>query len=259
MRKSLFDISIMALLAFTTTSLCPAQQATQADSQLFPIIYGSETDGLPLRIRASGTISQVDYASARCGELIFPATLEIKLDGKVSGYNHPFLYLIVPCLYRPEGAEKFLNQRIEIIAIKQDENRRPCFFDTGKTGIDSRGVPFYCADHKEILKAVSGHPVSSRKEPLEFTGTLEKGITYRALVIFDEAQEWRLVASLKMPRHHAARVEWLNLKEFPELSKQPSGSLLKRIVLKVAEKETIKVAGQYRWNDTYYCRIIAIE
>lgn len=259
MRKSLFNISILALLAFSMASLCQAQQATQANTQLFQITYGSETDGLPLRLRASGIITQVDYAPSRCGELIFPATLEIKLDGKVSGYSHPFLYLIVPCLYRPEGAEKFLNQRVDVIAAKQDENRRPCFFDTGKTSIDSRGVPFYCADRKEILKAVAGHPVSSRKEPLEFAGTLEKGITYRALVVFDETQQWRLVASLKMPRHHAARVEWLNLNEFPELSKPSSGSLLKRIVLKVEAKETIKVAGQYRWNDTYYCRIITLE
>lgn len=259
MRKSLFNLSILALLALSMTSVSSAQPSKPADAQLFPITHGSRNDGLPQKLTARGTISRVDYAPPHCGELIFPATLEIKLDGKPSGYNHPFLYLVVPCLYQPEGAEKFLNQQIEITATKQDANRQPCFFDIRKSKIDSRGVPFYCADREELLKAVEREPVSALKEPFEFAGALEEGVMYRALVIFNQAQEWRTVSPLKLPFHHAGRVEWLNLRDFPELTKRQPDSRLKQFIFKVVGKKTVKVSGQYRWNTTYDCRIIKVE
>ncbi|HEX8492348.1 MAG TPA: hypothetical protein VF658_05865 [Pyrinomonadaceae bacterium] len=259
MRKSFFNLSTLLLLFFVMPGLCLAQQSTKADAQLFPITHGSRDDRLPLKLTARGTITRVDYAPPHCGELIFPATLEIKLDGKPNGYQHPFLYLVVPCLYQPQGAEKFVNQQIEITARKQGANRQPCFYDVGGSKIDSRGLPFYCAGREELLQAVMREPISAAKEPLEFAGTLEEGFTYRALVIFDETQEWRLIAPLKLPYHHAGRVEWLNLKDFPELTKQQPAARLKQFVFKVVEKKIIKVAGQYRWNTTYHCRIIALE
>lgn len=260
MRKSLFNLSIMALLAFSLTSVSPAQQSKPADTQLFPITHGSQTDGLPQRLTARGTISQVDYAAPRsCGELIFPATLELKLDAGLSGYNHPSLYLVVPCLYKTDGAEQLLNQHVEITVTKQDAKARPCFYDIGSSKIDSRGVPFYCADREELLKAAMRGPISTPKEPLEFSGALEEGFTYRALVIFDQAHEWRPVAPLKLPYHHAGRVEWLNLQDFPELTKRPPDSRLKQFIFKVEEKRTVKVSGQYRWNTTYHCRIMRVE
>lgn len=260
MRKSAFNFPILILLAFLLADVCPAQQTTATRQQLFPVVYGKPDDGLPPTLTARGTIKQVDYASPRsCGELIFPATLKIKLDDTSRGYRHSFLYLVVPCLYRPEGAEKFLNQRIEITATKQTATKRPCFFDIGKTRINSRGLPFYCAKREELLNALMHSAVSSAKEPIDFTGTLEEGSTYRAQVIRERARDWQTVMRLKLPRHHAGRVEWLNLKEFPQLNKPQSCSLIKQFVFKVAKKEIVKVAGQYRWNTTYYCQIIAVE
>jgi hypothetical protein len=256
MRKGFSNLSISMLLAFLVTAPCLAQQATQSDTQTFPIVYAGQTDGLPLKLAARGTISQVNYAPPRCGELIFAATFEIKLDGKLSGYNHPFLYLVVPCLYQPKGAEKFLGQHVLITAIRQNENRQPCFFDIESNQINSRGVPFYCAEREDLLKAISN---SSSSLPVEFEGTLEKGSTYRALVTCDKDEEWRTVVPLRIPFHHAARIEWANLHEFPKLYKAKEDDCQRRIIFKVVARETIKLSRQYRWNTTYQCRIIAVE
>jgi hypothetical protein len=244
------------LLAFLIIAPSLAQRATRADPKVFPIVYGGQKDGLPERLIARGTVTQVNYAPPRCGELIFAATFEIKLDGKLSGYDHPALYLVVPCLYRPEGAEKFLGQHVEIAATKQNENRQPCFFDIESNRINSRGVPFYCAEREDLLKAIGKSAPSS---PVEFEGTLEKGSTYRALVTCDHVEEWRTVVPLRLPFHHAARIEWTNLRGFPQRNKAKNDDCQRRIIFKVLARETVKVPGQYRWNTTYQCRIIAVE
>jgi hypothetical protein len=257
MTKSFFNLSVSMLLALLIIAPCLAQQATQSDLQSFPIVYGVKTNGLPEKLTARGTISQVNYAPPRCGELIFAATFEIKLDRKLSGYDHPFLYLVVPCLYQPEGAEKFLGQRVEITATKQYEKRQPCFFDIESNPINSKGVPFYCANREELLKAVIGNSTAS--SPVEFEGWLKEETTYRALVVCDRVEELRTVVPLRLPFHHAARIEWTNLPEFPQLDKAKGNDCKRRIVFKVVALKTTKVAGQYRWNTTYQCRIIAVE
>lgn len=260
MRKRVFNLSVLTLFVFYLTAIrCPAQQTMQTASQVFPILDGRKLDGLPRKLTARGTISRVDYAPPHCGELIFPTTLEIKLDAELSDYKYPFLYLVVPCLYRVEGAEGLLNKRVEIIATKQEADARRCFFDIKTSKIDSGGLPFYCARREELLQAVAHEPASSVREALEFTGTLEKGTTYRALVKRDRTNEWHTVSRLKLPYHHAGRIEWLNLKDFPELNKPSRGPLLKHFVFKVTEEEVYKVSGQRRWNTTYYCRIVAVE
>jgi hypothetical protein len=259
MRRRVFNVSLWALLLLSLAGLCAGRQATQAKQRLYPITHGKKADGLPQRLTARGTVTRVHYAPPRCGELIFPATLEVKLDGKLRGYNHPFLYLVVPCLYQTEGADKLLNRRLEINVAKQVANRRPCFYDIGESSLDSGGVPFYCASREELLKAIMPELVSTPTEAIEFEGTLAEGATYRALSIFDETQAWRPVAPLKLPFHHAGRIEWLNLKDFSALTETPAGSRLKKIVFRVIEKKIAKVYGQYRWNTTYYCRIIAVE
>jgi hypothetical protein len=260
MRRSIFQLSILTLLAFSQASLCAAQQTTAAGKKSFPIVRGRKGDGLPRRLMARGTVSRVDYAPPRsCGELIFAATVEIKLDEKPDGYEHPFLYLVVPCLYQPAGAQGFLNRHVEVAASKPDETARPCFFDIKQSAIDSKGLPFYCAKREELLRGLMSEPLSSQAEPVEFAGTLEKGTTYRAEVRREEAKEWRLSVPLKLPFHHAGRVEWLNLKEFPELAKGPSGAPRKRIVFKVVGRTIFKVAGVRRWNNVFDCLIVSIE
>jgi hypothetical protein len=257
MRKSIFNLSVSLLLACLIIAVCTAQQATRADDpQLFPIVYGGKADGLPEKLSVRGTISQVNYAPPRCGELIFAATFEIKLDGKLSGYDHPFLYVVVPCLYQPEGAEKFLGQHVEITATKQYEKRQPCFFDIESNRINSKGVPFYCVKREELLKSVTG---SSTVSPAEFEGWLEEGSTYHAPVTCDEVEKWRTVVPFRIPFHHAVRIEWTNLSDFPQLDKAKNDDCRRRIVFKVIARETVKVSGRDRWNTTYECKIIAVE
>jgi hypothetical protein len=256
MRRSVFNLSILMLLAFSLIASCPAQQATQTDPPKFPIVSGSKTDGLPQKLIVRGTITQVSYSPPHCGELIFAATFEIKLDGKLSSYDHPYLYVVVPCLYQPDGAEKFLNRHVAIAVTKQEEKRQPCFFDVESNRINSNGLPFYCAEREELLKAVANIPNPS--SPIVFEGWLKEGNTYRALVAYDLDQEWRTVVPLRLPFHHAARIEWLNLKDFPRLNKPESGVYQKQFVFEVVEQKTGKVEGQDRWNTIYYCRIIVV-
>jgi hypothetical protein len=252
-------IALVIALVIGDGGRCQAQQAQQPGAQSFPITYGSNGDGLPRRLKVRGTITQVDYAPPRCGELIFPATFEVRLDGGAHDYKRPFVYLVVPCLYQPEGAEQELRgKRVEVTALKQDSKRRPCFYDIKTNSINSGGLPFYCVQREELLNGLTAS-ASTATGPIEFEGTLAEGSTYRAMVECDREQAWRTVQPLRIPFHHAARIEWLNRREFPELLRASGKDCRRRIVFNVVAQETIKVSGQYRWNTTYRCRILRVE
>jgi hypothetical protein len=108
-----------------------------------------------------------------------------------------------------------------------------------------------------LLAAFAGVKGALPEEATEFNGGLKEGSTYRAAVVRGQDGEWRTVISLKMPLHHAARIEWLNLKNYPELFQPEPDAHRKRVVFTVIRRETYKVAGQSRWNTVYYCRINA--
>ncbi|MDT4965822.1 MAG: hypothetical protein QOJ64_559 [Acidobacteriota bacterium] len=254
MRMSVFKSSILLILAVAAAGSALAQQDVQ--SRRFPVAYDKSADSLPSRMTISGKISKVDYAPPACGELIFAATVEVQLDVKVSGYNDAFVYLVVPCLYRPKGADTFLNRPVELTVTKQSENRQPCFYDRRSTSIDSRGLPYYCAERADLLKSIGPAATS---DAVEFEGALEKGNSYRAFVICDRAGEWHTAVRPKAPYHHAARVEWLNLSEFPQLTISRNSKCQRRIVFQVETKRTVKVFGQNRWNTMYECRILSAD
>jgi hypothetical protein len=106
---------------------------------------------------------------------------------------------------------------------------------------------------------VSGATGQSQQQVVEFAGLIQKGPTYRAQISYDKEQGWRTVVKLRVPYHHAARVEWVNLNEYPVLDKPDERSRKKRIVFELESREVVKVSGQERWNTTYRCRIIAVE
>jgi len=251
----IFKTSRVLILALSVSIVGVAQQSTP---KLFPITGGRKDDGLPKKLRVKGTISQVDYASA-CGELIFAATFEVKLDGKFSGYSHPFVYIVVSCLYPPKGGDTFLNRRVEVTVTKQAENRLPCFYDRGGTPIDSGGLPFYCAARADLLKGIKSKSTSDQSNVKEFDGSLEQGNTYRTLIACDQTEGWHTAVRLKVPYHHAARIEWLNLAEFQQRNTVKKTECALRIVFEVVTKQIVKVSGQNRWNTTYECRILAVE
>ena len=93
------------------------------------------------------------------------------------------------------------------------------------------------------------------EDAVEFEGYLEEGRTYRAVVVCDKNGRWRPRLPIKVPSHHAARIDWLNLKDFPQLRGVDPHDCQRRIVFKVVSKETVKVNGQRRWNTTYRCLI----
>lgn len=95
----------------------------------------------------------------------------------------------------------------------------------------------------------------STKDAIDFAGSLERGKTYRALVVLDKDLGWWPVVRLKIPFHHAVRIEWLNQEDYQELSLAQRRGTRRLIVFEVTDTETYKVAGQRRWNTIYRCRI----
>ena len=99
----------------------------------------------------------------------------------------------------------------------------------------------------------------SRQETVEFAGLIQKGITYRAEVSYDKKQGWHTSVRLRLPNHHAGRIEWVNLSEFPTLGKPGEGSRRLRIRFELVSRQVVKVQDHERWNTTYTCRILAVE
>jgi hypothetical protein len=89
---------------------------------------------------------------------------------------------------------------------------------------------------------------------IEYKGWLAEGRTYRATVRYDSSGELEFLIPVRKLEHHAVRVEWTNLGEYPDL-KQAANRSHKRIVFQVVSQNIVKVSGQYRWNTTYHCRI----
>lgn len=90
-----------------------------------------------------------------------------------------------------------------------------------------------------------------KEKIINFSGELKKGKIYRAEIDFDEKNnEWQTVKRLKLPFHHAGRIEWMNIKSFNFLhtSKQ-------KIVFKVISKKVYQ-ADKNRWNMIYKTKIL---
>lgn len=116
----------------------------------------------------------------------------------------------------------------------------------------------FCPAQERV--GLTAHLASGTEEDaVEFEGRLEEGQTYRAVLVCDKDGRWQPLIPIKVPYHHAALIEWLNLKDFPELKEADAQDCQRRIVFKVVSKETVKVNGQRRWNTTYRCRIVRVE
>lgn len=88
---------------------------------------------------------------------------------------------------------------------------------------------------------------------LPYKGRIDPGWMY--VDSFDaKGDELKLSSPLKMPMHHAARIEWLNADKYPKL--RATGHTF--ITFRVISKE-IKNIGNRRWNDTYTCEILDIQ
>jgi hypothetical protein len=91
-----------------------------------------------------------------------------------------------------------------------------------------------------------------------YDGNLDAGKTYRAVVRGDKEYGLLLVPPFRNPFHYAARIEWLNLSDFPKLDKLHENAGESTIVFSVMSDERKQIDVR-RWNRTLECKIIRTE
>ena len=84
--------------------------------------------------------------------------------------------------------------------------------------------------------------------PIPFDGHLQREMTY-TLDSDDVVAAFR-PPSLKLPHHHAGRVEWAD----DALARVPKGRV--RIIFTVEGIDVVRMTAT-RWNSTYRCRLIS--
>jgi hypothetical protein len=86
-----------------------------------------------------------------------------------------------------------------------------------------------------------------------YQGTLEPSWIFSDTVDYVAAKGLQLSSRLRVPFHHAGRVEWNNADSFPLL--RQNGRL--HITFRVISKTT-QLMGNNRWNDEYVCEIVDV-
>ena len=89
---------------------------------------------------------------------------------------------------------------------------------------------------------------------LPYKGRLEPGWTYADSFDAGDERKLKLSSPLKMPLHHAARVEWLNADKFRKLRTDGHTFVTFRVV-----SRDVKKMSDNRWNDTYTCEILELQ
>jgi hypothetical protein len=105
----------------------------------------------------------------------------------------------------------------------------------------------------DIVKVESISPVI-----VPYERELQAGVTYRGIVRGDRVLDLSLIPPPRISEHHAQRIEWINLSEFPELEKLQPVSGGQQISFTVLSDE-IKQMTELRWNRTIKCKIIRLE
>lgn len=85
---------------------------------------------------------------------------------------------------------------------------------------------------------------------IPFDGTLVPGQRYELRGPGATVLEALRPPRLKVPAHHAARVEW---REVPTL---PAGEV--RLIFEVETHEVVRVSER-RWNSTWTCRVVEVR
>jgi len=92
---------------------------------------------------------------------------------------------------------------------------------------------------------------------IPYSGELQAGTTYTAAVRGDKSHGIALVIPLRRLEHYAVRIEWANLKNFPELTQMSESDELE-IEFSVISDD-IKQMTERRWNRTIRCKIIRVR
>lgn len=91
-----------------------------------------------------------------------------------------------------------------------------------------------------------------------YEGELQGSVTYRGSVRWDRASRLSLVPDPRIAEHHAMRVEWTNLRDFPRLRTLRDKTIRQQILFTVLSDE-IKQMTAVRWNRTVRCKIIRLD
>lgn len=112
-----------------------------------------------------------------------------------------------------------------------------------------------------ILILVFGAAISAdaqEKKIADFAGTLETGKVYRAAVRFDkDSLSFTTVKRLKLPAHHAGRIEWTNIGFLNGFYTLDAGEEI-YFVFEVVARNVSTLAGG-RLRTTFDCRILGME
>lgn len=161
MRKFFLVIMISLFLTFSNSFALAPQKGNKPNrseaSLLFDsVVYGSKKDGLPDNLTVRGTITDVSFAIAECGGIIWAGTLKIKLSDKIESYPHENVFVVVKC-FTGDDKSKYMNKIVSLNLEKiYNKKKGPCYFEIVTNTINSNGVPFYCAllGQEEILKII---------------------------------------------------------------------------------------------------------
>jgi hypothetical protein len=131
-------------------------------------------------------------------------------------------------------------------------------------GANSGPVAF-SRDHLEALRDVADRmePEESVVKPPDpevfaFEGDLQPGLVYSAALQYraDGAGWWPADPPLRIPAHHAMRLEWLNLADYPELAAKTSPR--REFVFLVVDRK-VRAMAPDRWNTTIQCKILKVR
>lgn len=92
-----------------------------------------------------------------------------------------------------------------------------------------------------------------------YEGSLEATQTYRAEVYYDKERGLLPANPLPVSEHHIYHFEWLNLKDFPELTKSATKETPKTIVFTVLSKQNEAMNILMRWHVTFKCKIHSVD
>ncbi len=120
-------------------------------------------------------------------------------------------------------------------------------------------------DHLQALRDLASRmePEQSVVKPpdpevFSFEGDLQQGLVYLAKLEYrhDGVGWWPVDPPLRFPPHHAMRLEWLNLADFPQLSAKARSP--REVVFLVVERKVVSMAPN-RWNTTIHCKILKVR
>jgi len=121
--------------------------------------------------------------------------------------------------------------------------------------------PEQCADPKSMNQLLvkpaydNNHLDSTGPVIVPFDGALKDGVTYIARVHYDKVLGLWPVVPLKIPLHTAKRIEWVNLRDFPQLKKLNNTSGEREVVFRVLSTQIVQMTSN-RWNQTVRCLLL---